>query len=85
MTTCLQWDVQLHAAIKQNILFSLANCAKYVLNTLDHFLMTYILAGKANSGQCEGLITYFDAMCNELGVPLAHEKFVGPSAVLIFL
>lgn len=57
---------------------------KSELNTLDHFLDDFILAGKAGSGQCERLITCFDAVCNELGVPVAHEKSVGPSTVLIF-
>ncbi|KAJ8317028.1 hypothetical protein KUTeg_004932 [Tegillarca granosa] len=42
-------------------------------------------AGRANINECHQSMTLFTNICNELGVPLAHEKTIGPSPVLTFL
>ena len=53
--------------------------------TIDHYLDDFIFAGKKGSGDCEKLVSTFESSCNELGVPIAEEKSVGPTTVLIFL
>jgi hypothetical protein len=33
----------------------------------------------ANSLECKGLMSVFSTVCDELGVPLAAEKTIGPA------
>jgi hypothetical protein len=48
---------------------------------LDDFL----LAGKAGTGECLQLMDRFRIICEDLGVPLAEDKTIGPSSILTFL
>ena len=53
--------------------------------TLDHFLDDFIFAGKKDSLECEKLLSVFEATCTEVGIPIAEEKSMGPTTVLVFL
>ena len=55
------------------------------LDTLDHLLDDFIFAGKKGSGDCEILLETFSKVCLELGVPIAEEKSVEPTTVMVFL
>ena len=48
---------------------------------LDDFL----LAAKAGTGECLQLMDRFRIICEDLGVPLAEDKTIGPSSILTFL
>ena len=50
-----------------------------------HYLDDFLLAGKENTTECVDMIKTFTYMCEELGVPLAHEKTLGPHNILTFL
>ena len=54
-------------------------------DTLDHYLDDFILAGQHDTDDCQKLIETFTLVCNELGVPIAEDKSVGPTTVIIFL
>lgn len=46
----------------------------------------FIFAGEENSNNCQMLMNcFFLEICDELGVPIADEKLVGPVHVLTFL
>jgi hypothetical protein len=47
--------------------------------------MIFIFAGEENSSNCQMLMNCFLKICDELGVPIADEKLVGPVHVLTFL
>jgi hypothetical protein len=55
------------------------------LDTLDHYLDDFIFAGANGSGNCALLMDVFKNICQELGVPLADNKTVGPTTLLTFL
>lgn len=55
------------------------------LSTLDHMLDDFIFAGAECSNHCSILVRQFESICAELGIPLATEKSVGPTTVLVFL
>ncbi|XP_033733376.1 uncharacterized protein LOC117322521 isoform X1 [Pecten maximus] len=55
------------------------------VNTVSHYLDDFIFAGKRGSQDCQILMSTFDNSCRELGVPIAEEKTVGPTTVIIFL
>jgi hypothetical protein len=38
----------------------------------------FIFAGEENSNNCQMLMNCFLKICDELGVPIADKKFVGP-------
>ena len=57
---------------------------KFGLSTLDHYLDDFIFAGIENSDQCKTLMNYFLNISQELGIPIADEKSVGPVTVLTF-
>jgi hypothetical protein len=48
-------------------------------------LDNFIFAGEENSNNCQMLMKCFLKICDELGVPIADEKLVGPVHVLTFL
>ena len=50
-----------------------------------HYLDDFLFAGPRNSLQCKYLMDEFDNTCQELGVPVAHDKTVGPTHILTFL
>ena len=59
--------------------------SKTDLDTLDHYLDDFIFAGANGSGNCALLMDAFKHICQELGVPLADNKTVGPTTLLTFL
>ncbi|KAK3103024.1 hypothetical protein FSP39_015834 [Pinctada imbricata] len=50
-----------------------------------HYLDDFLLAGAANSDGCIELMACYSNLCEELGVPLAPEKTIGPATCLTFL
>ena len=62
----------------------LVSC-KSNLESLDHYLDDFIFAGKRQSNDCELLVHIFSSICMEIGVPIAEEKSVGPTTLLVFL
>lgn len=52
---------------------------------LDHYLDDFFFAGRASSFVCMDLMNTFGQLCGEIGVPIAAEKTVLPTPVLIFL
>ena len=54
-------------------------------SNIAHYLDDFLVAGEANTGQCRALMDCYISMCDEIGVPLAHEKTIGPASCLIFL
>ncbi|KAJ8307155.1 hypothetical protein KUTeg_015239 [Tegillarca granosa] len=54
-------------------------------DNIVHYLDDFILAGTADSNDCKHLMKCFTDICFEIGVPLAHDKTIGPTPVLVFL
>ncbi|KAK6170386.1 hypothetical protein SNE40_018795 [Patella caerulea] len=54
------------------------------LDCLEHYLDDFIFIG-GNISTCQKLISCFVDLCEEIGVPIAHEKTVGPVTTLTFL
>ena len=54
-------------------------------NAATHFIDDFLVAGAASTGQCSTQLKAFQNMCEELGVPLAPEKTVGPTTCLSYL
>lgn len=55
------------------------------LDSMDHYLDDFIFAGSAIIENCEALVETFLNVSQELGVPIAENKTVGPTNVLTFL
>ena len=55
------------------------------LHSIDHYLDDFILVGKKFSNGCSTLMNTFMNVCDELGVPIAENKTVGPSNIITFL
>ena len=55
------------------------------LQSMEHYLDDFIFAGKAGTSDCLNLMHCFQDICAELGIPLAHDKTVGPVTKLTFL
>ena len=55
------------------------------VQTMDHLLDDFIFAGKGNSNSCQVLVDTFESVCNDLGVPIAVEKSVDPTTIMVFL
>lgn len=55
------------------------------LQTLDHFLDDFIFVGSNKTDECVRLAVTFEQICSELEIPVAAEKSVGPTTVLVFL
>lgn len=55
------------------------------LDTLDHMLDDFIFAGPKKTHNCQTLVDTFEIVCMELGVPIATEKSVEPTTVMVFL
>lgn len=65
----LQWAVELRCG----------------LHTVDHYLDDYIFMGSELSDDCATLMSSFTDLCEDLGVPLAVDKTLGPTTILPFL
>lgn len=50
-----------------------------------HYLDDFLLLGPPDSPVCAEALHIFQALCEELGVPIAEEKTEGPSTTLTFL
>ena len=50
-----------------------------------HYLDDFLLLGPPDSPACAEALHIFQALCEELGVPIAEEKTEGPSTTLTFL
>lgn len=55
------------------------------LQSMDHYLDDFIFMGSKYSNDCSTLMNTFMDVSQELGIPIAHDKTVGPSSVLTFL
>lgn len=55
------------------------------ISTLDHYLDDYIFGGSANTNNCSILLDTFFEVSKELGVPIADNKTVRPTTILVFL
>ncbi|CAC5400947.1 unnamed protein product [Mytilus coruscus] len=53
------------------------------LHSVDHYLDDFI--GAKSTGHCGILMEAFSKVCNELGVPIAENKTIGPATVIPFL
>lgn len=68
-STLLQWVVEVRSG----------------LDSLDNYLDDFIFIGGEQTSDCSVLMETFMGLCNELGVPLAKNKTVGPTNILPFL
>ena len=55
------------------------------INSMAHLLDDFLLAGRGDSDTCQSLVNEFEASCRELGVPIAVEKSVDPTTIMVFL
>ena len=53
--------------------------------SVDHYLDDFIFMGSANTGDCAMLMSSFDKLCLELGVPLSKNKTMDLCILLPFL
>ncbi|XP_045194970.2 uncharacterized protein LOC123550604 [Mercenaria mercenaria] len=60
-------------------------CATTRIDTVDHMLDDFIFAGSKGSNDCHTLVSAFTGLCNTLGVPIADDKSVGPTTIMLFL
>lgn len=54
-------------------------------NTIAHLLDDFLFAGKQGSNTCWNLVSTMEQTCQELGIPIAEEKSVNPTTVMVFL
>ena len=53
---------------------------------VSHYCDDFILVGfEEGRKSCHQLVSCFERVCSELGVPLAHDKSVGPTTKLVYL
>jgi hypothetical protein len=55
------------------------------LETLDHYLDDLFSAGQDSTNDCQMLMSAFQELCVELGIPLAEDKRNGPTTTIMFL
>lgn len=84
---CLPMGCSLSCAIfeKFSTFLEWATVENSGLDTLSHYLDDFIFAGSKGSGNCYNLMSSFQSICTECGIPLAVEKTQGPVTCLIFL
>ena len=68
-STFLQWAVKISSG----------------LDTLDHYLDDFIFMGSKYTSDCLFLMNTFMGISEELGIPIADDKTVGPTTVLPYL
>lgn len=54
-------------------------------NDVVHYLDDFLVAGRKGTQDCANLMSILSFICLELGVPLAHEKTLGPTTSLVYL
>ena len=69
---------------------ALADALSWILRqkgacTMIHYLDDFLLIGKPRSEECAVSLELTQAVCRQLGVPLAMHKLEGPSNALVFL
>lgn len=84
---CLPMGCSLSCAIfeKFSTFLEWATVENSGLDTLSHYLDDFIFAGSKGSGNCYNLMSSFQSICIEIGVPLAVEKTQGLVTSLTFL
>ena len=55
------------------------------IHSIDHYLDDFIMAGADGTENCQTLVLNFSNLCEEIGIPIAENKSVGPTTVLVFL
>ena len=58
---------------------------KYLIEMLVHYLDDFFTCGKANTSECARNIEIICNVFASLGVPLAHDKLIGPITCLVYL
>ena len=90
----LQWNSEIY--INTTLLFGLRSALKIfnaVADTVQliairgevHYLDDFLILGHPRSDKCKVALDPFNSTCQQLEIPLAPEKTVGPSKVLEFL
>lgn len=54
-------------------------------DSVDHYLDDFLFAGARDTCVCDQLMQIFSDICYQLNVPLAQDKTVGPTQVLVYL
>ena len=54
-------------------------------NNILHYLDDFVFGGKAGTDECLDTLEVFKTSCESWGFPLADDKTVNPTEVLIFL
>ena len=52
---------------------------------VDHYLNDFLFAGVCNSNDCAFLMHSFSMICEDVEVPLAADKTLGPTHILVYL
>lgn len=55
------------------------------LDTVFHYLDDFLFLGHAGSDECTRLMEGFTDLSDHIGLPLAHDKTVGPATKIVFL
>ena len=80
-----QWDAAFHQTVRNFLNFSAMGRENKVWKKyIDHYLDDFILMGAKNTENCSFLMSTFENVCDELGVPIAANKTIGPTPLLPF-
>ena len=58
---------------------------KIWLENVDHYLDDIFFAGSPLCSDCANLMSQFEDLCDELGIPIASEKTQSPTSCLTYL
>jgi hypothetical protein len=75
-STFVEWCVRRAAADR------LSNESEHFL---CHYVDDYLFAASAGTDRCDKILDIFHIVCQDLGVPIAVDKTVYPTEVLVFL
>jgi hypothetical protein len=70
------------------IFSSFLNCLvikKAKASSIDHLLDDFIMARSQGTHTCQHLVSTFEQVCVELGIPIAHTKSENPTTVMVFI
>ena len=83
---CLPMGCSISCALFEKFSTLLEFRVKFVTksSSVTHYLDDFLFVGSSRSS-CSTLLNTFTTICEELGVPLAHEKTEGPSQTITFL
>ena len=54
-------------------------------NSMAHLLDDFLFAGPRGTSVCFQLVSAFEFVCRKIGVPIAHDKSVEPTTIMVFL